>query len=116
MTELIHKKKSLERLRILVVDDSDVQKLIFLKVLSCMHIIYTASNAKRGWERYLEIAPHIVFLDIGLPAGNGNDLARMIKEHDQTTYIVMATSNSDRENKEKAVYNRVDGFIVKPIN
>jgi DNA-binding NtrC family response regulator len=112
----IHKKQPFKGLCILVVEDSDVEKLIYLKILSRKYSVYTASDAKDGWKRYLELSPQIVFLDIGLPDGNGNDLARMMKEHNQTTHIIMATSNSDIENKKKAVLNRVDGFIVKPIN
>ena len=116
MNEMIYNKHPHERLRILVVEDSEMQKLIFLKALPGIHTIRMASDAKEGWTFYLETAPHIVFLDIGLPDGSGNDLARLIKEHNQTTHIIMATANSDRENKEKAVHNRVDGFIVKPIS
>ena len=116
MTKAISKKHTLGRLHILVIEDSEVEKIILRHILAGSHFVQMAANATEGWAAYLEGKPDIVFLDVGLPDGNGNELAEKIKAHNPATYVVMATSNSDRENKERAVKNKVDGFNVKPVN
>jgi DNA-binding response OmpR family regulator len=64
---------------------------------------------------YLEKSPNIVFIDIGLPDGSGNDLAQRIKAHNPSVYIVMATASHKTDDKVAAVRNHVDGYIGKPL-
>ena len=116
MSGLIETQAGEARLRILVVEDNDMLRTMFLKAFPSMHKVYAASGTKEGWKLFLETVPHVVFLDIGLPDGNGNDLAREMKECNPATYIVMSTANNEMDNKKEAVRNRVDGFIVKPFS
>lgn len=104
-----------ERLGILIVEDSDLLREIFCRVLRDMHSVYTASGIKEGWRLYREKSPDIVFLDIGLPDGNGHDLACMIKEQNPATYVIMATASHSIENRDEAERNHVDGVIAKPF-
>lgn len=116
MTEILQQKPVRERLCILVVEDSDLLREMFHQAFHDVHSLYMASNLKEGWKLFLDKTPHIVFLDIGLPDGNGHDLARIIKEQDPNTYIIMATASHYVEDKKEAVQNHVDGFIVKPFD
>ncbi|MDR3425194.1 MAG: response regulator [Alphaproteobacteria bacterium] len=117
MTATLHQQKQdHEHLRVLVVEDSDMLRVMFRKAFQVAHTIYAASGAKEGWRLYLDKTPDIVFVDIGLPDGNGHDLARMIKEKNPAAYIIMATASDYVEDKEKAGQNLADGFITKPYN
>jgi len=102
-------------LHILVVEDSDFLRQIFSTTLGKEHIVNEAPDMKTGWDLYLKKSPNIVFLDILLPDGNGHDLAYKIKEHNPKTFVVMATASDYSDDKEEAVFNRVDGFLTKPF-
>ncbi len=105
-----------ERPSLLIVEDSDLLRKMFQQAFQNHHLVYATSGAKEGWSLYLKKNPDIVFLDIGLPDGNGHDLARKIKKHDTATYVVMVTASDHKGDKEDAFYNHVDGFITKPFN
>lgn len=102
-------------LRILVVEDSALLGQIFSTALSKEHEIVVAPTAKEGWNLYLQKVPHIVFLDVLLPDGNGHDLAHKIKARNPKAYVVMATACDFADDKEEAAFNHVDGFLVKPF-
>jgi len=79
-------------------------------------MVYSASGAEEGWKLYIDHAPHIIFLDIGLPDASGHELARRIRQHTSTAYIIMATASDYKEDAEEARQNQVDGFITKPFD
>ena len=62
--------------------------------------VHMAASVKEGLELYLKVAPHIVFLDIGLPDASGHTLAKKLKELDATSYVVMVTGNRQLEDVE----------------
>ncbi|MDR3425572.1 MAG: response regulator [Alphaproteobacteria bacterium] len=101
---------------VLLVEDSDLLRQIFKAAFSVENQIETASGAKEGWLAYLTKSPDIVFLDIGLPDGNGHDLAHRIKARTPSTFVVMATANDYTEDRQEAWFNDVDGFITKPYD
>lgn len=107
--------KEKDDLCILVVEDSSFLKDIFRKSLRTNHKVYVASGVKEGWRLYVDKNPDIVFIDIGLPDGNGHDLTRMIKKDDPSTYVIVATASDNTEQKEISAHNHADGFIGKPF-
>jgi len=108
--------KARSPLNILVVEDSEFLREIFMTALDKEHAIETAKNAKDGWMLYMKKNPNIVFLDILLPDGNGHDLAYRIKERTPKTFVVMATASNYTDDKEEASFNRVDGYVTKPFD
>jgi two-component system, chemotaxis family, chemotaxis protein CheY len=116
MKATFHPRHNKDHPRILIVEDSDVIRLMLNSAFKNRHFTHTAPNVTEGWKLYLEMAPDMVFLDIGLPDGNGHDLARRIKEHNPATYIVMVTASHDVGDKVSALQNHVDGYILKPFS
>jgi DNA-binding NtrC family response regulator len=109
-------KQAHDKLKILVVEDSDILREIFRMALRDHETVFTAKGAKEGWKLYKEKSPDIVFMDIRLPDGNGHDLTKKIKEDNPATFVIMATVNDIVEEKEIAAHNHADGFITKPFN
>ena len=105
-----------QKLNVLVVEDNDLLREVFLLVLRAQHKAFGARGAKEGWRLYNEKKPDIVFMDIRLPDGSGHDLTRKIKEDNPLVYVIMATVNDFVEEKERAANNHADGFISKPFN
>lgn len=111
-----HDQMTTDRLRILMVEDDEMLQKMFSYAFERTHNIYTAGGIEEGWKFYLTLNPHIVFLDVCLPDGNGHDLAHWIKKRNSSTYIVMATASPFIDDKKEAAYNHVDGYITKPFN
>ena len=116
MVQADNRKTPRSPLRILVVEDSEFLRQVFLAAFRNEHLIEVAAGAREGWEAYLRCDPNIVFLDIILPDGNGHDLAYKIKERSPETYVVMATANDFSDDRQEAAFNHVDGFIAKPFD
>ena len=104
------------KLQILVVEDQPFLRKMLKQILDENHQVETAGGMREGWNLYLEKAPDIVFLDINLDDGNGHTLAQSIRQFDPDAYIVMVTAHNQKEQLETAMYNRVDGYVVKPYN
>ncbi|MDE2029196.1 MAG: response regulator [Alphaproteobacteria bacterium] len=109
-------KSSRSRLRVLVVEDHPFLRKLLHDALLNDCAVETKGTGGGGWASFLETAPDISFLDIGLPDVDGHTLARRIKELDPEAYVVMLTANNQREDVEHAKRNHVDGYIAKPFN
>ena len=96
-------------------DDRDIQE-IYLNLLQ-EHIgeVYCANDGEEGYEKYLEIKPDIILLDINMPKIDGLTLAKKIREIDKDVKIIITTSYSDREKLLQAIELYLIKYILKPI-
>lgn len=104
------------QLQILVVEDQTFLRMMLKQILVETHNVDLAAGIREGWELFLNKAPDIVFLDIGLEDGNGHALAQAIKWIDPATYVVMVTAHNQKAELQTALSNRVDGYVIKPYN
>lgn len=105
-----------KQLEILVVEDQLLLLRLMQEVLRGNYIVDTAAGMQEAWKLYLEKAPDIAFLDIGLMDGNGHVLANAIKRLDPDACVVMVTASNTSEELKIARANQVDGFVVKPYS
>ena len=64
---------------------------------------------------YVNKAPAVRFLDIGLPDIDGHTVLKKVFEIDPDAYVVMFSGNGDKENVMKAVKTGAKGFVGKPF-
>ena len=64
---------------------------------------------------YVNKAPDVLFLDIGLPDIDGHAVLEKIFKLDPDAYVVMFSGNKDRDNVMKAVELGAKGFVGKPF-
>ncbi|HVY11980.1 MAG TPA: response regulator [Alphaproteobacteria bacterium] len=114
--EALARRPERKQLEMLVVEDQQLLRRLLHEVLRTEHVVHSAPTLHEGWKLYLEKAPNIAFLDIGLADGSGHDLARAIKMIDPAAYVVMVTANSTPDEIEMARNNHVDGFVGKPYS
>ena len=104
-----------EHVNILLVEDDILTQHL---VRNSFKKEYSITAAKNGYETiisYADIAPDIVFLDIGLPDISGHQLLVKLLDMDPDAFIVMLSGSGDRENIMKAVDAGAKGFIGKPF-
>jgi len=58
----------------------------------------------------------LALLDVGLPDGNGFELARVLREHAPRTAIVFLTAHASAEDRIRGLELGADDYVGKPFN
>lgn len=104
--------------RILVVDDHpDVAESLALLLQALGAEATAANDGPTALEKTSELAPDIVFLDIGMPNMDGYEVARTIRAGERGADIVLVAvtgwgQENDRLRAEQAGFDR---HLVKPV-
>jgi DNA-binding NarL/FixJ family response regulator len=104
------------RKRILIVDDSDVMRLILKNTLERNRDWIVDADAKNGREaiaKAKEIRPDLAVLDFSMPAMDGLELAAELKRIDPKMFVVILTALKDKSLDEKAYKAGVTWVLSK---
>jgi len=113
----LRQQRIASRLRhMLIVDDQEFSRNLLHQILTVNSSVGMASGVKDGWQVFLDQAPDISFIDIGLEDGSGHSLAKAIRDFDPLAHIVMISADSNIENVTQAKQNKVNGYILKPFS
>lgn len=115
MFEVLDRQQQKERLKILIVDDDQIYRSLASEVMKG-HKRFVAKASEEGFERYLDVLPDIVFLDIDLPDHNGLWLLQKIRHFNPEAFVVMLTSSRLAKDVEMARQCGASGYIVKPFS
>lgn len=104
--------------RLLIVDDSDIDREILRDILEDEFELLEADN---GYDALALIKKETfidaVFLDISMPILDGLEVLRILRENDRNNISVfMITSEATKDNLEKAFHYHIDDFIKKPFD
>jgi two-component system chemotaxis response regulator CheY len=82
-----------EALRILIVDDSEISRRITGTILRSRHwtVCGEAENGKDGVEKFQELKPDIVLLDLSMPDMTGIEAAQQMSVADHTIPLILFT-------------------------
>lgn len=106
-------------LRVLVVDDSrDVRHTLSLLLPRHGHEVQTASDGPSAIEAALAWRPDVALLDIGLPAMDGYELARHLRQQDSLRNLVLValTGYGQETDRQRALEAGFDHHLVKPAD
>lgn len=107
----------LKKIRILFIEDDDVQRSefsIFLK--RRFDKVYLSKNGEEGFRKYIEQKPDMILTDLRMPKVNGLELVKKIRTLDRLIPIIIITAINDKETILKSVDIGITNYIVKPIN
>ncbi|MEK7156182.1 MAG: MASE1 domain-containing protein [Patescibacteria group bacterium] len=103
-------------LRILVVDDNRAAADALSKLLTLRgQDVQTAYSAQEAIERSIELDPHVVILDIGLPDLDGYEVARRLRKKKFGGAIIALTGYGQESDKEKARNAGFQFHLTKPV-
>jgi DNA-binding response OmpR family regulator len=106
-------------MKVLVVDDEViVARALGRAFQSKGHTVTLAYTGEEGLEKWLEINPDIIFLDVVMPALTGPQVIQEFKKRNaaQTkTKIILMTAHSGVKGHEAALNLGADDFIQKPF-
>ncbi|HNX91772.1 MAG TPA: response regulator [Candidatus Omnitrophota bacterium] len=103
--------------RILVVDDAPIIRLMVKDILQYngYEVCGEGANGKEAVEKYKELKPDLVTLDIIMPEMDGIEALKEILAYDSAARVVMVTAIDQRESLIKAIRIGATDYIVKPF-
>jgi two-component system chemotaxis response regulator CheY len=124
MPEMLNKRPPLgldktgNPLRVLVVDDSSTMRRLVCQKLKAeaFEICGEAVNGKETLERYKELSPDAVTLDINMPEMSGLEALEALIEYDRNAKVIMITGEGHSETVLQAIRMGASGYMVKPFN
>lgn len=109
------KEYAIEKLKILVIDDSQATVLMMKMLLGTMgHDVVTASDGLLGIEAFRRENPEVILMDVTMPNMDGIESARRIREISAVVPIIFLSAATDTGLMEQALRLGSD-YITKPI-
>ncbi len=107
----------MDRLKILVVDDSPI---IVRKLAALLHeldyeVIQTAATGSEAIAAYKACKPDVVTMDITMPDMDGIEATRLIMAENPNAKIVMITSHGQEKMVLDALKAGARGYVLKPF-
>jgi two-component system chemotaxis response regulator CheY len=106
------------KLRVLIVDDAIFMRKMISDILveNGMEIVGEADTGAKAIEKYAELRPDLVTMDIIMPEMNGIDAVRKIVEADSQAKIVMCSALGQQALVQEAIAAGAKDFLIKPFN
>ena len=102
---------------VLVVDDAAFMRMMIKDVLvkNEYEVLGEAENGKKAVEKYEELKPELVIMDITMPDMDGIEAVKRIKAIDPSAKIIMCSAMGQQAMVIEAIQAGAKDFIVKPF-
>lgn len=103
--------------RVLIVDDSAFMRLTIKNTLPPEEydVVGEAENSQEAIQKYKELNPDIVTMDIIMPVESGLLAVKNIMQHDPVAKILMVSAIGQEQIIQEAINIGAKGFIIKPF-
>ncbi|MDQ0285567.1 two-component system chemotaxis response regulator CheY [Desulfofundulus luciae] len=103
--------------RILVVDDAAFMRMMIKNIVTKngYEVAGEAENGKQAVEKYAELKPDIVTMDITMPEMDGIEAVKAIRAVDPNASIIMVSAMGQQAMVMDAIQAGARDFIVKPF-
>jgi len=105
--------------RVLVIeDDADTRLGLRLRLQASRYDVSVAGDAATAMTRALQDKPHVILLDLGLPAGDGFVVLERLKRNPSTATIpvIVLSAREPTVNAPKALKAGAVAFLQKPAD
>jgi len=113
--EEVHVEKTLDELRVLLVDDHDLFRSGLVNLLSehGLHVVGEAENGDVALRLVRELAPDVVIMDLNMPGPSGVEVIRQMAAIAPLTRVVVLTISADDSDIINAVMSGACGYLLK---
>ncbi len=103
--------------KVLIVDDAAFMRMLLKDIVTKagFEVVGEASNGKEAVEKYKELKPDVVTMDITMPEMNGIEAVKEIKKIDPNANIIMVSAMGQQAMVIEAIQAGAKDFIVKPF-
>jgi CheY-like chemotaxis protein len=106
-------------LKVLVVDDQvDSADAVAFMLTIMGHDVHTAYSPREAFEKFRELHPAVVFMDISMPELSGLEAAARIRSMPDgtSTTIIALTGLSHEGDRKRSREASIDHHLVKPAS
>lgn len=102
---------------ILVCDDAAFMRMMIKDILTKngYNVVGEAENGLKAVEKYAELKPDLVLMDITMPEMDGIQALKKIKESDASAAIIMCSAMGQQAMVIESIQSGAKDFIVKPF-
>ena len=102
---------------ILICDDAAFMRMMIKDILSKngYNVVGEAENGKIAVDKYAELSPDLVLLDITMPEMDGIGALKAIKAKDPNACVIMCSAMGQQAMVIEAIQSGAKDFIVKPF-
>ncbi|ARK31537.1 response regulator [Halalkalibacter krulwichiae] len=102
---------------VLIVDDAAFMRMMIKDILmkNGFDIAGEAANGAEAVERYKELKPDLVTMDITMPEMDGIQALKEIKQVDASAKVIMCSAMGQQSMVIDAIQSGAKDFIVKPF-
>ena len=103
--------------KILIVDDAAFMRMMIRDILSKngYDVVGEAENGARAIERYKDLVPDLVIMDITMPEVDGIQAVKEIKKVNADAKIIMCSAMGQQAMVIESIQAGARDFIVKPF-
>ena len=103
--------------RILIVDDAAFMRMMIKDILTKnnFEVVGEAADGAQAIEKYFELKPDLVTMDITMPEMDGIAALKAIKEKDPSAKVIMCSAMGQQAMVIDAIQAGAKDFIVKPF-
>ncbi|NLO88999.1 MAG: response regulator [Clostridia bacterium] len=103
--------------RVLVVDDAAFMRMMLKDILTKngYEVVGEAANGNEAVEKYQDLKPDVVTMDITMPEKDGIAAVREIMALDPNANIIMCSAMGQQAMVMEAIQAGAKDFIVKPF-
>ena len=103
--------------RILIVDDAAFMRMMLKDILTKngYEVCGEAENGAKALEKYRELKPDLVTMDITMPEMDGIQALKKIKEKDSAASVIMCSAMGQQAMVIESIQSGAKDFIVKPF-
>ena len=102
---------------ILICDDAAFMRMMIKDILTKngYNIAGEAENGQKAVEKYAELKPDLVLMDITMPEMDGIEALKAIKANDPNAQVIMCSAMGQQAMVIEAIQSGAKDFIVKPF-
>ena len=103
---------------ILIVEDNVELRNFLSDILSESYRVLTATNGQEGLDQAREYIPNLIISDIMMPAMDGLDMVKNIKENREICHIpiILLSAKSSLDDRISGLEQGIDDYITKPFS
>ena len=102
---------------ILICDDAAFMRMMIKDILTKngYNVAGEAENGLKAIEKYAELKPDLVLMDITMPEMDGIQALKKIKEGDPSAMVIMCSAMGQQAMVVESIQAGAKDFIVKPF-
>ena len=102
---------------ILICDDAAFMRMMIKDILTKngYNIAGEAENGQKAVEKYAELKPDLVLMDITMPEMDGIEALKRIKAADPNASVIMCSAMGQQAMVIESIQSGAKDFIVKPF-